>query len=41
MEAELTYGGVEVYLESKINPGSNHCEEIVVKLKNGDKIVAN
>ena len=41
MEAELTYGGVDVYLESKINPGSNHCEEIVVTLKNGDRIVAN
>jgi len=41
VEAELTYGGIDVYLESKINPGSNHCEEVVVTLKNGDRIVAN
>ena len=41
VEASLKYKDVDVYLESKMNPGSNHCEELVVKLKNGDRIVAN
>ena len=39
--ANLKYGGLPVYLESKMNPGSDAKEEIVIKLKNGDKITCN
>jgi len=41
VEASLVYGGVDVYLESKMNPGVNHTEEVVVTLASGDRIVAN
>jgi hypothetical protein len=41
MTAYLKYGDYQVYLETKINPGSDPKEECSVTLKNGDKITAN
>jgi len=41
--ATLSYmdGRIGARMETKINPGSNHSEELKVTLKNGDKIVCN
>ena len=36
--ANLKFGDINVRLETKMNPGTNHTEEASVFLKNGDKI---
>jgi len=39
--AQLNYENLPVYMETKMNPGSDPFEEVIVKLKSGDKITAN
>ena len=41
VRASLTYNGISVYLETRMNPGANHSEEVVITLASGDKITQN
>ena len=41
VEAHLKYGQYEMLLETCINPGTDHIEEMKIFLKNGDKITQN
>ena len=38
VKANLVYGQYEMQLETCINPGTDHIEELKIFLNNGDKI---
>jgi hypothetical protein len=38
VKAQLNYGLLEMVLETCINPGTDHIEEMKIFLDNGDKI---